>query len=109
MHTAVGVWACVVVLWVWPGGLQGKLKVYTGEVCFSAECLCGGYRTQATVSFASRPLGIHNFTTLTWASPPDLLLLLNSTNSEVTAHVGGQGPGSYSCAPGAGSVGVPHP
>lgn len=40
---------------------------------------------------------------------PHNLLLLNSTNWEVTAPVAGKGPGSHGCAPGAGSAGVPHP
>ena len=42
-------------------------------------------------------------------APHNLLLLLNSTDCEVTTPVAGKGPGSHGCAPGAGSAGVPHP
>lgn len=96
----------------------GELSVATGppwrvegvgDACFGAGRRCGDRRTKATAPLTNMPLGAHNSTTPTLGEPSNLLLLSNSTHCEVTAPMGGKGPGSHGCAPGTGSVGVPHP
>lgn len=54
-------------------GFHGRLKVgevlKAGEVCFSIGCRCEDYRTKAIVPVTNMPLGAHNSTTPTHASP----------------------------------------